>query len=289
MNFSTNKIKDIRETYLRELMANYTESEASALIDLVISHRLGIKRVDRILNPDLRVSESEMLKVHFDIKELKKQRPIQYIFGEAWFGDFLFKVNEHVLIPRHETEELVAWVADDLKDKSGISILDIGTGSGCIALSLAGKLPSAEISACDISPEALEVAAENATRLQLKVDFFRMDILDKSTWHSVPVFDVIVSNPPYVTISDKKDMQPNVLNYEPPLALFVSDDDPLLYYRDILEFSRNHLNSSGRIYFEINQRFGREIIDLLQSYGFENVEVRKDLSGNDRMAGAIKP
>jgi len=289
VNFSTNKIKDIRETYLRELGLIYSEQEASALFDMVIEYRLGMKRLDRILNPDLRLSESDMLKVHFDIKELKKYRPIQYIFGEAWFGDLRLKVNEHVLIPRPETEELSAWVADDLKAHPGISILDIGTGSGCIALSLAAKLPSTVISACDISSGALEMAIENAARLKLKTNLFRMDIFERSAWPALPAYDVIVSNPPYVTFSDKKEMLPNVLNYEPPIALFVSDDNPLIYYIEILEFSRDHLNSSGKIYFEINRRFGREMIELLSAYGFENVEVRKDLSGHDRMAGATKP
>ncbi len=289
MNFSTNKIKDIRETYLRELGLIYSEQEASALFDLVTEYRLGLKRLDRILNPDLRLSESEILKVHFDIKELKKLRPVQYIFGEAWFGDLRLKVNEHVLIPRPETEELSAWVADDLKTHPGISILDIGTGSGCIALSLAAKLPSAVISACDISSGALEIARENAARLKLKTNLFRMDIFDRNAWPALSAYDVIVSNPPYVTFSDKKEMLPNVLNYEPPIALFVSDDNPLIYYIEILEFSRDHLNSSGKIYFEINKRFGREMFELLSAYGFENVEIRKDLSGHDRMAGATKP
>lgn len=288
MNFSTNKIKDIRETYLRQLEQIYSQQEAAALFDMVTEYRLGIKRIDRILNPDIRLSESEMLKIHFDIRELKKYRPVQYIFGEAWFGDLRLKVNEHVLIPRPETEELVAWMTEDLKAYPGISILDIGTGSGCIALSLASKLPSAEISACDISTEAFEIAGENAARLQLKINLFRMDIFGRDAWKSLPAFDAIVSNPPYVTLADKKDMQPNVLHYEPPLALFVSDENPLSYYIEILEFSKDHLNPYGRIYFEINQRFGKEIFELLSAFGFENVEVRKDLSGHDRMAAASK-
>ncbi len=288
MDFRSNKVKEIRETYIKELQSYYPVHEATALLDLILSHRLLINRTTLALNPELRVSESEMLIVHFDVKELKKYRPIQYIFGEAWFDGFSLKVNENVLIPRPETEELVLWAVDSLQNKKNLSILDIGTGSGCIAIALAKRLPTSHISACDVSRDALILAGENAKNLKVNIDFFNLDILKSDSWINACVYDVIISNPPYVTNSEKAAMQPNVLNWEPSLALFVNDDDPLIYYRKTLQFCINHLKSSGTIFFEINQHFGNELYDLLSSSGFKDIIIKKDLSGNDRMLSAVK-
>lgn len=290
LNFKTNKITDIRETYLAELRTIYPSNEAAALLDMIFEHRLGITRVERTISPDRRLSESDMLLVHFDVKELKKFRPIQYIFGEMQFYDLNIAVNENVLIPRPETEELVQWIVEQNKEKVAISILDIGTGTGCIALALKRNFPGGNIDGCDLSAVALEVANRNAESNSLKVNFFQMDILNESEWgRSQKVFDVIVCNPPYVTESDKKMMSANVLNFEPPLALYVSDADPLIFYRNIFNFADQHLKPGGKVYLEINQQFGRELSLMAVDFGFSAVELRKDLSGNDRMLSATKP
>ncbi|MBE0638441.1 MAG: peptide chain release factor N(5)-glutamine methyltransferase [Bacteroidales bacterium] len=289
VNFKTNKIKDIRETYLLELNKIYTGNEAASFLDHILEHRLGITRIQRALNPELRLSESDMLKVHFDVKELKKFRPIQYIFGETVFFGLQLLVDEHVLIPRPETEELVLWIVGEHKNQGPLSILDIGTGSGCIALALKKELPLATVQGCDVSADALKIAEKNAAANNLTVSFFLMDMLKPDEWTRQPQFDVIVSNPPYVTNAEKQLMQPNVLNYEPAGALFVSDEDPLVFYRSILHFAENQIRPGGKIYFEINERFGDQMIRLLTDAGYQNVELRKDLSGKDRMISGLKP
>lgn len=288
VNFKTNKIKDIRETYLLELNKIYSENEAGTFLDMILEHRLGITRIQRALNPELRLSESDMLKVHFDVKELKKFRPIQYIFGETVFFDLQLLVDENVLIPRPETEELVSWIVGEHKNQGQLSLLDIGTGSGCIALALKKELPLARVQGCDVSADVLKIAVKNATAKNLPVNFFHLDILNPDEWARQPQFDLIVSNPPYVTNAEKQLMQPNVLNYEPANALFVSDEDPLVYYRNILHFAENHLRPGGKIYFEINERFGDQMIRLLTDTGYQNIELQKDLSGKDRMISARK-
>lgn len=289
MNFKTNKIKDIHDTYFLELNQLYPPGEAANLLDMIFEHRLRITRIQRTTYPDRRLSESDMLAVHFDVKALKKFMPIQYIHGECEFFDLKLLVNENVLIPRPESEELVQWIIDGNRQNGDISILDIGTGSGCIALALKKNLPEAEIFGCDVSAEALKVAGKNAESNQLPVTFFLMDILKESEWGNQHIFDVLVSNPPYVTQSEKSEMSANVLDYEPPQALFVSDEDPLIFYRSILSFAKNHLKPGGSVYFEINRQFGRELIQLATDAGFWKIELRKDLSGNDRMLCATIP
>jgi len=286
VNFTTNKIRDIRETYLKELKKLYPENESAAFLDLIIEKRLGINRLKRLSSPDLRISESEILKIHFDVRELKKHRPIQYILGESQFLDLNLMVNENVLIPRPETEELVLWIVENEKPKKNLFILDIGTGSGCIALSLKQLIPESKIWACDLSEEALKVASQNATKNHLEVNFFKTNILQEVIPDLLPSLDIIVSNPPYVTEAEKAQMQFNVLDFEPPDALFVKNEDPLIYYRNICRLAASKLKPGGRLYFEINQKYGKEVTDIMKSAGFKYPVVKKDIFDKNRMVSA---
>ncbi|MDD2632347.1 MAG: peptide chain release factor N(5)-glutamine methyltransferase [Bacteroidales bacterium] len=289
MNIKSNKVTDIRATYTGKLRKLYPEEEAGSLLDILLLEIAGINRMQRIADKALRLSESEILKIHFACKELMQQRPIQYILGHTDFYGLRLKVNEHVLIPRPETEELVEWIIKTYKNIGSSKILDIGTGSGAIALALSKNLADAEIWALDVSTEALEVAALNGAALELPVKWIGADIGNSSQYHQFPLFDVIVSNPPYVTESDKALMQANVLDYEPAGALYVSDADPLVFYRNIITFTQTHLNSGGAIFMEINERFGKEMHAVLAESGFQNIELRHDLRGRMRMVRAQKP
>ena len=241
------------------------------------------------LEPDLRLSESEMLTFHFAVKDLLKNKPIQYIIGETDFCDLKFKVNENVLIPRPETSELVMNIVKSQLSTFNLqlSILDIGTGSGCIAISLAKNIPGSNVYALDISEKALEVAKENAINNNVDVTFIHDDILSlKNNIESK--FDIIVSNPPYVRELEKAEMRDNVLNWEPHNALFVSDNDPLIFYRNILEFAKTHLNENGEIWLEINEYLGKEMTDLCKEYGFADVKIFEDFRGRERVVKANK-
>jgi release factor glutamine methyltransferase len=227
--------------------------------------------------------------------ELKNQRPIQYILGETTFYGLSFLVNENTLIPRPETEELVELIIESTNYElrnTKLKVLDIGTGSGCIAISLAKHLPTSEVYAIDVSEEALVTAKKNAELNKVAIDFISTNILDVVTLSAVAgldkQFDIIVSNPPYVRNLEKSEIKPNVLEYEPHLALFVDDIDPLLFYRKIAELAIKNLNPNGKLYFEINQYLGKETIKLLEDFGFRNVELKKDIYGNDRMLRATK-
>jgi release factor glutamine methyltransferase len=288
MNFKTNKIKDIREYYLSELKKIYPDSEAMTFLDLIFEHRFNVTKVERIVDPERRLSESEMLTVHDDVKALKTFKPIQYILNTTEFCGLKIFVDERVLIPRPETEELVSRIVAEQKDNNGLHILDIGTGSGAIALALKNALPGAEISGCDISPEAIAVARKNGNENCLAVNFFMMDIFNGKDWNNLPQYDLIVSNPPYVTDAEKQLMAANVLAWEPELALFVPDDDPMLFYRQVIRFSRQHLKPGGKVYFEINENFGAEIHELLQNNDYQHIDLQQDLSGKDRMISAEK-
>ena len=231
-------------------------------------------------------SSEKLSEVNDILARLKSYEPLQYIIGETWFCGYRFKVTPAVLIPRPETAELIDWIVTDNK-RDGAHILDIGTGSGCIPVSLALMMDSPVVSAWDISEEALSVASENARINKADVAFSRVDVLGTDI-PNIKV-DILVSNPPYITESEKKDMERNVLEWEPNLALFVPDDDPLRFYRRIAELGLDILNDGGLIYFEINRAYGSETIEMLASMGYKNIELRKDLSGNDRMIKALKP
>lgn len=288
MKIKSNKVTDIRATYTNNLRQHYPEPEANSLFDILLQETAGISRMQRIANDQLRLSESEILKIHFACKELIQHRPIQYILGQADFYGLKLRVDERVLIPRPETEELVEWIVKTYKTVGPTRILDIGTGSGAIALALRKNLPDAEIWAMDVSAEALEVASANGAALLLPVKWINADITNSNHYHQFPLFDVIVSNPPYVTESDKALMQANVLDYEPAGALYVSDTDPLVFYRHIIAFAQTHLKSAGQIFMEINERFGDEMRELLTESCFQDIELRHDLSGRMRMVRAQK-
>ena len=218
---------------------------------------------------------------------LQERKPIQYFFGKQYFFGEAFQVNSNTLIPRSETEELVEWMLEVLSKSEAMEILDIGTGTGCIAITLVKKLPNAKISAIDVSERALEVAKNNAKSHQVLVDFWQKDILKEEI--SEKTWQAIVSNPPYVRELEKATLLPHVLHEEPGLALFVSNEDPLLFYRVIAQKAWNTLSSGGHLFYEINQYFGKETIALLQDMGYQYIQLRKDLKGNDRMLHAIKP
>jgi len=289
VKFSSNKISDIRQFYLSQLGQIYSENESRVVLDMIFEEFFQISRTDRATNPDLRLAESEMLKVHFALKQLLKNRPVQYVLNKCFFYGLSFYVDERVLIPRPETEELVDLILKnpEIQNKN-VFILDIGTGSGCIAISLKNGLPESQVWALDKSQEALDVARRNAGAIGVEINFVKDDILAPSKTKVLPEFDVIASNPPYVCQSEKALMKPNVLDYEPPAALFVDDDDYLIFYKRIRDFSLEKLKRGGYLYFEINQAFGNQVAELLQNTGFENVDVLKDLSGNDRLISARK-
>jgi release factor glutamine methyltransferase len=279
----SNKIKDIRDHYHNELKKSYPGQEASKLLEILFEDLLQLPKTKILLNPDLRVSESELLKIHFACKQLMIHTPVQYIVGNANFYGLKLSVDKSVLIPRPETEELVEWILSEINNNSTASVLDIGTGSGAIALTIKHFRTNTRVWACDNSPVALEIAAKNATDHALEIVFTEADILDENSWLSFPTFDVIVSNPPYVTHAEKPEMQNNVLNYEPHQALFVSDDDPLLYFRNILEFSEKHLKSGGSLFFEINENFGEAMKSLMIDFDYDDIILKKDLNDRHRM------
>ncbi len=258
-----------------------------SLLNVLIRHFFDLSLADLLANPDFRLTESEILKLHFAVKELKDFRPVQYILGETTFLGLKIKLNESVLIPRPETEELVQLVLSGEK-VPGLKVLDIGTGSGCIALALKKKMDTAQLSGTDISPQALELARQNSLDAGVEVSFFEMDILDEGRWPLAGKYDVIVSNPPYVTQSEKKLMQDNVLKYEPHQALFVPDDDALVFYRTIFDFAGIHLKPGGRIYLEINETKGEEVAAQALAKDFEAVKLHNDIHGKNRFISAIR-
>lgn len=287
MRIPSNRLKAILKFAKNELSDLYHENEIQSFFYLLCEQYLKMDRTNIILNPDYALSESELLKFYFAIKDLKKEKPIQYILGKTDFCGFSFQVNEHTLIPRPETEELVRWIYDEQKSGKSMRILDIGTGSGCIAISLAKLLPDTKITAIDISSDALKIAEANNTQLDASVSFELIDILNPPK-NFKSKFDLIVSNPPYVLESEKELMKKNVLDNEPTQALFVKDNDPLLFYRKILDFAEEQLLLNGKIYFEINEKKAIEIATLLERYQYSDIEIRKDIFERPRMMRATK-
>ncbi len=302
------KAKDLKDIFHKELDTIYGKDEVASFFYLGLEHHLNVVRIQLQLEPEFTLSKTEA-DFFFEILEgLKQQKPIQYLLGETEFYGLQFKVNDNVLIPRPETEELVDWILKSYESrvissepsnlKSSIvnrqlKILDIGTGSGCIAISLAKHLPEAQVFAVDISESALEIAKENADSNGVEVKFIKADILESSLWEDVALrqkgsFDIIVSNPPYVRELEKQEIKPNVLDNEPHLALFVENDNPLIFYKGITDFAVDKLKSNGSLYFEINQYLGQETKQLLVDAEFKAVELREDLNGNDRMLKGIK-
>ena len=284
------RLKAILENFHSELDDNYGKEEVNSFFDLLMENFLGLKRIQLVLNPEY-VITNEQKELFLDaLVELKNNKPIQYIIGETEFYGLPFKVNENTLIPRPETEELVDWVItsfDKQKEETQFKILDIGTGSGCISISLAKNLPETNVFALDVSKEALQTAKQNAEMNGVEVVFIHDDILN-TNFSPLAVFDVIVSNPPYVRNLEKVEIKSNVLDNEPHIALFVDNENPLQFYKAICEFAQNNLKDEGVLYFEINEYLGQEMIQLLKEFGFKSIELKKDLFGKDRMIKGMK-
>jgi len=278
-------IQEFKRHFFLELSNLYPETEIQSFFNILVEFKLHLSRIQLALEHNFNLDNDDLLFFQNALSHLKNQVPIQYIIGETTLYGLMFKVDKNVLIPRPETEELVDWIIENHKNKGNIKILDIGTGSGFIAISLAKNLPNSEVSAIDISAEALNVAKNNAILNNVKVDFINADILTLQKLDEN--FDVIVSNPPYVRELEKEQMQQNVLSNEPHIALFVENGNPLLFYDKIAELAKNHLTKNGALYFEINQYLGAETVDLLKTKCFKNIELKKDIYGVDRMVKCL--
>jgi release factor glutamine methyltransferase len=263
------------------LLPRYGEGEARSISRIVFEDVFRFfQGADRWMQ-DREVEQFEKVKFR-----LLEGEPVQYVLGQADFYGFKFQVNPHVLIPRQETEELVYWIHHTVKKEfqgQKLQLLDIGTGTGCIPITLGKLNPQLSVSALDVSKEALEVAKENALRLEVPVIFYQLDILLETAWEQLPVFDLIVSNPPYIPIKEQELMDQHVLEYEPSLALFVENEDPLLFYKKITAFALTHLKKGGYLFFETNAFNAGEVLDFMEKKGFTSVQIEKDLNGKDRM------
>ncbi|WAC02044.1 peptide chain release factor N(5)-glutamine methyltransferase [Lacinutrix neustonica] len=283
------RLKDLEQLFHKELDAIYGKEEVSSFFFLCTEHYYNISRLQLALDIDLLVAKEAQQPIFDALEALKTQKPIQYILGETEFYGLPFKVNENTLIPRPETEELVELILETI-DFNVSTILDIGTGTGCIAISLAKHLPKTKITALDVSVEALKIAKENAAINGVQINFIEADILRirNSEMEKLAAFNVIVSNPPYVRHLEKSEMNTNVIDNEPHVALFVDDNNPLVFYKSITQFAKVNLDVGGKLFFEINEYLGKETKHLVESYGFKNVEVIKDMFGKDRMLAADK-
>ena len=291
------------ERYLnKELIAIYDERESYNIADILIENITGFNKSDRIIKKTERLTEESENKLQSGIARLLKHEPIQYIVNKAWFYNMELYVDNSVLIPRPETEELVEWIVNDIRKEGKdvfekkpmksdetelLKIADIGTGSGCIALALKKAIPRAEIWGFDQSDVALNVARRNGSSLDIRVDFQGVNFLDCEQHKFLPSVDIIVSNPPYISINDKSSLDANVVNFEPHMALFVPENDPLIFYKALIHYSRRRLHKNGRLYMEINEEAGEEIKKLFNDEGFNQIEIRKDLQGKNRMVRVL--
>ena len=281
------KIKEYRTQFIQELLSIFDEGEAESFFYLILEEKQQLKRIDLALHPDLTFSKEQMLVWNSLLEQLKCEVPVQYLLGKTSFYGLDFEVNPTVLIPRSETEELVDWIIKSLNSRIGnskLKILDIGTGSGCIAISLAKNIENAQVFAIDISDKALATAKKNGEVNKVEVTFLHQNILDTADLNQN--FDIIVSNPPYVRNLEKQEIKKNVLNNEPHLALFVEDNDALIFYKKIAKLAQQSLSQNGELFFEINQYLGQEMIEMLEKMNFRTIELRKDIYGNDRMIRA---
>ena len=282
-------IKDVFAIFKQSLVRLYGTNEIEAITLMVINEITNLSKAQIKAFPEKEIATADNGKLNNILQRLQTGEPIQYILGHTEFYGLPFKVNPSVLIPRPETEELVEWILNTVgtSQLTTSNILDIGTGSGCIAISLKKNLPRATVSAIDISTKALEKAKQNADLNNVKIDFIHADILNIKSEIEIPKSDIIVSNPPYVTQHDKTQMHTNVTDFEPHTALFVPEDDPLLFYNAIADYALNNLSTNGLLFFEINENLGKQTVELLNSKHFKNIELRKDMSGRDRMIRTI--
>ncbi|PTX61705.1 release factor glutamine methyltransferase [Kordia periserrulae] len=285
-------LKDIQDIFHKELDDIYGKNEVDSFFFMLTESYFGVKRFALALTPDFTITKEQETPMFAALSELKLEKPIQHILGTAHFYGLDFLVNEHTLIPRPETEELVTFILEKAKkaNNKNLCILDIGTGSGCIPIALKTELPTAKVFALDISAEALQIAQKNAENNNVSIEFTQADVLslqDLNVFDEADLqFDIIVSNPPYVRNLEKAEMRKNVLEYEPETALFVEDDNPLIFYDTIANLAMQHLKTEGSLYFEINQYLGQEMIALLEEKQFQHIELRKDIFGVDRMLKA---
>jgi release factor glutamine methyltransferase len=262
----------------------YDEREADNIADWIFENVTNLKRWER------RNNGNEISKNHFDklneyLKELLKHKPVQYVLNEAWFYKRKFFVDENVLIPRPETEELVEWIIEDVRDKENFEIIDIGTGSGCIPVSLKKELQNVNVTAVDVSEKALFVAKKNAKELIAEINFKRIDFLNAEEWSALSKYDIIVSNPPYIPIAEKQILAKNVADFEPGIALFVDDNDPYIFYKKIADFAKFHLKEKGKIYVEVHEEYAKHVKDIFEKAGFIS-KIKKDIYGKERMVCA---
>lgn len=301
-------VDEARKRIIESINSVYHKDEAQNIAELLLEHVTNLALIERIVKKSESLSTKQEQLLLESISRLQNHEPIQYIINESWFAGMKFYVDNNVLIPRPETEELVEWIASDLKmaignwqqanpklqaptlksQKSIIKLLDVGTGSGCIAISLKTKLPDVEMWACDISDEALNVARVNADALHATIDFVPLNFLDPDQRKQLPRVDVIVSNPPYVRQLDKTEMKKNVIEYEPPVALFVPNDDPLTFFNSIADFGKENLHESGSIYVEIHEDLGDKVENLFRAKGYDSIELKKDMQGKERMVRASR-
>ncbi|MGQ3678194.1 peptide chain release factor N(5)-glutamine methyltransferase [Tenacibaculum discolor] len=279
------QLKQYKSYFSEQLKSVYPQTEIDTFFFFLIEEYLELKRIDLTLRPDFEISSYKRILLDEALVRLKEEEPIQYILTKTEFYGLPFKVNQNTLIPRPETEELVEWIINEVdKNQESLSILDIGTGTGCIPISLKKHLPKTTVSTIDVSEEALKIAEQNAVLNKVEVSFMHQDIL--KTEELSGEFDIIVSNPPYVRELEKVEIKNNVLKNEPHLALFVEDNNPLIFYKKIADLAKNSLTKTGLLFFEINQYLGLETVEMLKNKGFTQIELRKDLFGNDRMIKA---
>lgn len=275
-----------------KLQPLYDEREATAVAHELLHHITGLDKTQRLMQKETLLTEAQQPEYDAGVKQLLRGKPLQYVTGSAWFLGREFYVNESVLIPRPETEELVQWMLEQIPNSNLPQadqipkIFDVGTGSGCIAVSLKLALPGVNVSACDISGEALAVARENAKRLSANINLMQLDFLDDEERNKLGGYDVIVSNPPYIPAEEKARLHTNVRDNEPALALFVPDNDALVFYRAIAKFGKGHLNVGGRIYCELDAAHAEECKELFEHSGYKQVEIKKDIHGNWRFLRA---
>jgi release factor glutamine methyltransferase len=279
-------IEEATRLMLASLTALYEDREAASICSLVMERITGMQKGERLLHKTDPLSNLQQDQFRYFLDDLLIYRPVQYVLGEAWFGGLVFYVDENVLIPRPETEELAQWLLQDtLKAAPGLTVLDIGTGSGCIAVYLSSQRKNFSMVALDISQPALDSAKKNAAKYTSPIEFFQMDIRDPKDWSCVPPPDLIISNPPYIPVKQKKILDKHVRDFEPGLALFVPDEDPILFYKVVGEFAIRRLKSGGAVFLEIHHDFAQEITEWYTKHGF-TLELRKDFSGNNRMIKA---
>jgi len=273
-----------KDHLIQALVQLYDNREAEQITHMALEHITGMNRTERVIHKHQELSAKQLDQFNHYHHELSAGKPVQYVLGEAWFAGMRLLVNKHTLIPRPETEELVEWIKE-VANPRALSILDIGTGSGCIPIALKKKFPNWKIKAIDLSEDALAVARENARLQGVDIEFIQMDFLDEQNWKALPKFDIIVSNPPYIKVSESAAMAKHVVEHEPHLALFVPDDDALMFYKKIAAFGITHLNNLGLVFVEINQQLGNEVVDVFTAEYF-SAYAKKDIHGNERIVTA---